>query len=615
MNFIGDLNVVELADVNTIVPEDKSSTPQIQETTYQMVLKLLRMSKRHRELWDRDWNYNYNFVFGARQWGPNRPKSRFSESVNVTWGGIMQEVGIETDSEPATDFVAEESSDVAFAEILKEINTRNWEKYDWSQKFVEAKLESKVVHVVHTEVRWNPDLEGGLGDIAHENLNPFYFYWDPQATTIEDARWAIYAIPTPTRNLQAMYPDQGVKSDITRLDSSEGIFAGISSPSEDIGLNTGPTSTGLEQQAAGDEELTKWIRVWIKDDAVEEVTEEKKDDKGAVVTQFIKKKKYPNGRYIESFNGKIVQDGAPGYWADNTNQSEWIEYKLGCFLPLSRLVNYAYPRRYAGGEEVTQLKGPQKLFNYAWSYCIDHFKASVNPKVILSHRAGDIVDEVTSEPNQVIEVPDVNDIRFEHPPGMSPGVANLVEMSKNMIDLVRGSGEISGGKIPANVTSGVFLESSIEIEQTRSRLKARNAKTYLRKLGQLDLIFYLQFYKQPRVFRITGKDGFPKHVEFYISDTQNGPVANVGIQQPGGGLQSNQIPIKGVPDVRVTVGSALPFAKAIKNDGAKNLFQLGAIDREALFDMIDLPNKDAVLKRMQEQAQQQAAVAAQQGGK
>lgn len=604
--------MVELADVNSVIPTDKSKEDPGSpgESTYQMVLKLLRMSKRHRELWDRDWNYNYNFVFSGRQWGPNRPKSRFSESVNVTWGGIMQEVGIETDSEPATDFVAEEATDVAFAEILKEINTRNWEKYDWSQKFVEAKLESKVVHVVHTEVRWNPDLEGGLGDIEHINKNPFYFYWDPQAQTVEDARWVQDAGPVPTRTLQVMYPDQNIKSDITSPISSEGLFAGISSPTEDIGINLGAASTGLEQQASGDEEMTKWIRTWIKDDAVEEV--EEKDDEGNV-KGFVLKKKYPNGRYIECINGKVVRDGAPGYWSDGTNQSEWIEYKLGCYLPFSRLVNYAYPRRYAGGEEVTQLKGPQKLFNYTWSYCMDHFKASVNPKIIVSHRAGDIADEITNEPNQVIEVPDVNAIRFEHPPGMSPGVTGLVEMAKNMIDLVRGSGEISGGKIPSNVTSGVFLESSIEIEQTRSRLKARNAKTYLRKLGQLDLIFYLQFYKQPRVFRITNKEGFPQHVEFYISDQANGEqVANIGIKQPNGMTQAEQIPIKGVPDVRVTVGSALPFAKAIKNDAAKNLFQIGAIDREALYDMIDLPNKDAVLKRMQEQ--EQAAQAAQQQG-
>lgn len=607
--------MAELADPYSVIPKAKGSTESPQESsTYDMVMKLLKMSKRHRELWDRDWNYNYSFVFGARQWGLNRSKSRFSESVNLTWGGIMQEVGIETDSEPQVDYIAEEPSDVAFSEVLKEINNRNWSKYDWNQRFTEAKMESKVVHVVHTEVKWNHNLEGGLGDIEHVNLNPFYFYWDPQATMIEDARWVIYAPPTPTRELQVMYPDKDITADIEQIGALDGFYGGVTSPTMDIGITTGVAATGLEKQASGNEPLTKWIRVWIKDDAVEEVQDDKVDEAGNTTKEFILKKKFPNGRYIECINGQIIQDGGPGYLDPKTGQ--WIEYNVGCTFPISRLVNYAYPRRYAGGEEVTQLRGPQKLFNYIWSYCIDHFKAVVNPKIVLSHRAGDIAEEITNEPNQIVEVPNVGDIQFVQAPGMSPGISNLVEMAKNMIDLVRGSGEISGGKIPANVTSGIFLETSIEIEQTRSRLKARNAQTYLKKIGQLDLIFYLQFYTQPRVFRITSKEGFPQHVEFYISPSEaGGTQANIGIRGPNGELQQSVVEIKGVPDVQVTVGSAMPFAKAIKNDNAKQLFQIGAIDREALFDMIDLPNKDAVLKRMQEQQAQQQQAAQVAGGK
>lgn len=608
--------MVILADVNAVERNAQDSPqPTQDDTTYDMVKKLLAMSKKHRELWDRDWNYNVNFVFGGKQWGPNRSKARFSESVNLTWGGIMQETGIETDTEPQVEYVAEEPSDVAFSDVLKEINARNWEKYDWNQKFCEAKLDSKVIHVVHTEVKWNPDLEGGMGDIEHVNLNPFYFYWDPQAATPEDARWLTYAPPTPTSYLRILYPDADVKADIDRVGQNDAFFGGLSAPAQDLGIVSGVSATGLETQASGGEELTKWIRTWIKDDATEEVQDPD-------TQEFMIKKKYPNGRYIECINGKVVQDGGPGY---KDKSGQWIEYKMGCYLPIARLVNYAYPRRYAGGEEVTQLKGPQKLFNYVWSYCIDNFKASINPKVVVSHAAGDIAEEITNEGNtQVIEVPDVNQVRFEYPPGVAPGIANLVELSKNMLDYVRGSGEISGGRIPANVSSGIFLETSIEIEQTRSRLKARNAKSYLKKLGQLDLILYLQLYTQPRVFRITNKEGFPQHVQFYIQDIPAQPatptapgvpaqrVANVGIQDPNGALSNQVVPIKGMPDVRIEVGSAMPFAKAVKNDAAKTLYQLGAIDREALFDMIDLPNKDAVLKRMQEAEAQQAQAAAQQ---
>lgn len=593
--------MVELSDPFTVEPKEKPElgAAKQEESQYAMVLRLLKMAKQHRSLWDKDWNYNYSFVFAGRQWGANRPKSRFSECVNVTWGGIMQETGIETDTQPQTDFNAEEPSDIDFANILKEINDRNWQKYNWEQKFTEAKLEAKVIHVIHTEVKWNPELEGGLGDIEHVNLDPFYFYWDPQATCIEDARYVIYAKPTPTRELRLMYPDADIKADIESINSLQ--FSGISSPTEDMGYVGGISSTGLEKESSGGEELTQWIRIWIRDDAVEEV--ENTLSNGS--KEYVLKKKYPNGRYMECINGQVVQDGGPGVRIGK----EWVEYKLGCMFPIARLVNYAYPRRYAGGDEVTHLKGPQKLFNYVWSYCIDNFKASVNPKVVVTHAAGDIADEITSEPNQVVEVPSLNDIQFHYPPGMAAGVQNLVEASKSMVDLVRGSGEITGGNIPANISSGVFLETSIEIEQTRSRLKARNASSYLRRLGQVDLNMYLQFYTQPRVFRLTNKQGFPQHVEFYITqDEQGNRMASI-TDLSTGAPQATLMPIKGVPDVRVTVGSAMPFAKAIKADNAKQLYQMGAIDRETLFEMIDLPNKEEIAQRMNEKERQQAQAA------
>ena len=130
---------------------------------------------------------------------------------------------------------------------------------------------------------------------------------------------------------------------------------------------------------------------------------------------------------------------------------------------------------------------------------------------------------------------------------------------------------------------------------------------------------YLQFYKAPRVFRITNKEGFPEFVEFSIGSEidENGDesnvanvrrVANAGGQFSIGPVQ--KMPIKGVPDVTVTSGSSLPFARAQKTATALDLHGRGAITLESMLKAIQWPDPEEETKKVKEE---QAILAQQQG--
>ena len=155
----------------------------------------------------------------------------------------------------------------------------------------------------------------------------------------------------------------------------------------------------------------------------------------------------------------------------------------------------------------------------------------------------------------------------------------------------------------------------MEAAQTRPRMKNRNLDLYLQNVGQLMLHRYLQFYNGQRSFRITNKEGFPEYVQMYMEG--DFPNKQVSVQRttmtPQGAVAQpqQQMSVKGEPDIRVSSGSALPFAKAQKAQTAIQYFQAGAIDEEELLKSVDWPNYEEVLKRVEERKQQMAQQAAQ----
>jgi len=80
----------------------------------------------------------------------------------------------------------------------------------------------------------------------------------------------------------------------------------------------------------------------------------------------------------------------------------------------------------------------------------------------------------------------------------------------------------------------------------------------------------------------------------------------------GGFGEAQQIDIKGELDVSVSTGSTLPFMKAQKNQDAKDYFNMGVIDQEELLKTVDWPNYQGVMSRMDQKAQQQAQMQADQ---
>jgi hypothetical protein len=599
---------------NQNIPSDQ---PKEDQNIVKKVNELLSRSKKYRKRYDQEWHYNYKFVCSGRQWPMERPRWRFSEVVNITWADIMTEIAIQTDGRPKFEFMAQDYSDETFVDILRDINDRNWEKYKWSSVVSDQLFDCKLYHVSHAEVFWNPDREQGLGDVDLRTLDPFYCFWDPRASDVNKGRpcrYFIYAEPVPTSQLKLDNPDKAdkIKSDVNSFSSikDQGLTTGnqIYTSFDPYSPTRLPSSAANTQgDVYGGEPQTVLIRCWLRDDTMEEICEEKTGESQAdKQAEYILKKKYPNGRYIEIANNEVLLDDVPGVKING----KWVPYDDDAF-PIVRFVNYQYPREYAGENEVTHAKGPQNIVNYVWSYILDMFKMQANPITLIGDGAGVDSDEFTNEPGLNVQATDINQIRREPGTPITPGSFDLLTQGINMRDRIQGLQDVSRGAQASNVTSGVMLEGYVEAAQTRPRMKNRTLDMALTDAGEIMVKRIMQFYDKPRVWRITNKEGYPEYIEFYmptIEETDdNGKIVQKKIAEikristmPDGtqNIQTSQLNVKGIPDVRVTSGSSLPYAKAQKAQTALTYFNAGAIDDQELLKAVDWPNYQEVLRRM-----------------
>lgn len=592
----------------------KGQTNYDQEKPQQDIVKrvqeLFSRAKKHRGKFDRDWQPNYEFVIAGKQWPIERPRWRFNEAVNITWSAIMTELAIQTDVRPKFDFISNEVGDEAFTKIMNEISDRNWRKFNWNDSIFGLLFDAKLYKVGHGLITWDPEMSCGLGDISFKNLDPFYCYWDPRAETVNKeraARYFIYAEPIPTAQLKNDYPafKDDIKSDISSFSQrGDNLQVGkIATGFDPYSVMRLPTSAYSGNEQYGGEPTTLLLRVWLREDTLEEVTVDGKDIDGTPIKEYVLKKKYPKGRYVEIANNTLLLDTVPGVKIGEN----WVAYHHDLF-PIVRCVNYGYPREYLGEDEVSQVKGPQKIVNYIWSYILDCFKMNGNPRVIISTQSGIDPEKLTNEPGIHITTNDMGGYRQEPGVAIAPQSLQLLEQATALFDKVQGLQDVSRGASQAGVSSGVLLEGYVEAAQTRPRMKNRFLDSCLQDIGQLMLQLYLQFYKQQRVFRITNEQGYPDFIEFYVSEDGGKAMVNRISTHEDGSQSTNQqeIIVKGDYDVQVVAGSALPFAKAQKAQTALAYFNAEAIDQEELLKSVDWPNKEQVIARMQQEKAKQA---------
>lgn len=383
------------------------------------------------------------------------------------------------------------------------------------------------------------------GNIAVEVVSPFEIYPDPLATSIADCRWLIRA--------RTVYKCWVVDAYDMTEDQTAKIEEDVDASSwyrRSLGSIQGPVNRMAPDPQGGTS------GTW-----------ETSEDLVTLVEYFEKKSaKHPFGRYVV-YGGKVeLKNEALPF---EHGEMPFVEFGLpavGKFWPVSP----------------TEMSVPiQKELNRTRSQMLENQNMSANPKWIVEKDSLD--DEViTSRVGEVLQVKR-SASREPHPvgmPGLPAYVSENVALAIADLQEIWGQHEVTRATVPSGLRSGRAIAFLIEQDDTRLGPVVHALESAMEELGKQLLALARQFYKEPRLVRIVGKDK-----EMIVRSVRGTDIADN-------------------LTVRVQSGSAFPYSRAAKQDEIMELIQGGVFnpiqDREHILRALDVGQVDALVYRSQQ---------------
>ena len=575
-----------------------------------LVSKCYEEGKKAREKYDKNWDKWEKFYDGD-QWEQKRSAGKSMPVINIIKPVIQTILPIMTDDEPAFEVGPREPSDFDFADMNSKLVAAWWERTNMGVTLLQSIMASCFYHIGVQKVVWDEEAENGAGDVRVDDIDPRDIFIPKGSIDFnKNCPWVIHRMFKPLGEVRRKFPDKaeqifasGSSKDLetSRISSLQGdinLVSPIDKKAKDI-----PTAnvSGVQDDNT-DVEL---YELWIDDMGLEE--KELTDDKTGE-TKKVMKKKWPRG--------KVVVVAAQNRVHLATIENPRADGKM----PFVRYINMVRPKRFYGDGEIEQLYELQRMVNKTAAVIYDCLNLMSNPVWICDTNSGVNPDMITNAVGQVIMKNPGTEVRREPAPPIQESLFQFYNELMKFVDQTSGIHDITQGRKPVGVTAGYAIETLQEAGQTRIRLKERNLNASLVQLGYLVVSTMMQYYREPRVTKITGTPGWPDYFEFYIKDLvgksgqPNGQIQYVKkehkydqtAQKYVSGQWQNGEPSKGIFDIKVNSGTSLPYAKSQRSNLAMALFDKKAIDQKALLEAVDWPKYEELMKRMQEDAQQAA---------
>ena len=402
-----------------------------------------------------------------------------------------------------------------------------------------------------TGIFWDPQMRGGLGDIAVRSMNLLMLYWELGVEDIQSSPNFFSLSLEDTAQLTAQYPQLA------------GCTAGVLDVPRYIheeGQDTSTKSVVVDWYYKRPDENGRMVLHYCK--FCNGVVLYASQNDPALARRGL----YDHGQYPFVFDALFVEEDSPAGFG-------YIDVMKDCQTAIDKM-NHAM-------DENVLLAAKQRY--------------------VLSDTAGVNEEELADFSRDIVHVAGrLNDDSFR--PLQTAGLqGNSLSYRQSRIEELK---EISGNRdmTQGGTTGGVTAASAIAaLQEAGSKLSRDMLKSAYRAFAkQCYLIIELmrQFYDEQRVFRIVGADGGNQFVPFSAEALRAVPGGSLGGVELG-----SREPIF---DIVVSAAKKSTFSRLSQNETAKECYQLGFFNPQnadaalAALDMMDFEGIEKVRQRVRQ---------------
>jgi hypothetical protein len=418
-------------------------------------------------------------------------------------------------------------------------------------------------------VFWNPQLEGGLGDIDIQKLDLLNIYWEPGITDIQKSPYLFVVSLVDDEALHQMYPQ--TKDRVQEVKPLE-------------------------------------IKTYVSDDTID------LQGKSLLVDAYYKKQT-EDGRTVVHLT-KYVDNMPLASTEDDPQTAQTGLYDHGMY-PI--ILDPLFPEESTpvGFGFIDIVKNPQMY--------IDKLDQIISKNALISGKLRTIVKE-----NGSINEEELADLSKDiiHTKGgtcregedfatiqAKPLPQFIVQHRQNKINELKeiaGNRDFQQGGTAGGVTAMGAILALQEAGNKLSRDMIGDSYAVYTQIIYMCIELIRQFYDEPRMFRIIGDEGNPQYIEYTNRGLKPQPLQpayegegnilnpETGQMEPDPNYQSKyRTPIF---DIKVKPEKASPFSREAQNELAKELFQMGffnpemATQAKIALEMMSFEGKDKVYK-------------------
>ena len=425
---------------------------------------------------------------------------------------------------------------------------------------------------------FNPDLEGGLGEVEAEPVDPFHIGWWPvKQDNIQKCEGVFHYFPITVREARRRWPKYKaeIKSDqdlLTKLQDTRMEVQANMTGKKGVGAyvtSFGDTIKHVLNLAGGEKDESDEVlvcEVWVKD-----YTRVSKEE-GKDVDLYS-----GNIRRVTALNGgELVVDDRNN---PSINPELPIEQASQCYLwdqfPFIKAHSITDTGQPWGMSDFEQLE----MLNIEVNKTISQFTLVKDRlsrlKLINPLDSGVANSQLTNAPGIINPASSAvaASIRYLDPPKMDMNLIEALNIYKEFFFLVSGSFDMEQADNGTNVIAYKAIAALLERAATMIRGKLRNYSALIRERGRMYLSLMQNWYSEDRFisYEIDGEE---------ITSKINGHEMIV----PG--------------KLSVVSGSTMPVSKVQQREEALALYDKGAIDAEELLKSIEWADWKRVVARM-----------------